>query len=952
LGEYITAQYGGEASAVMAPLSKALRGYVQESARHAIDSRTLDFIGELRRVTTIFVNIVGLEGQLLTGGLSSVQQVMELGATCLGAFGGVLRQFVVDDKGCVMIGAFGLPQYSYEDNEVRAISASEDLVRALQMVGLDTSIGITNGQVYCGFVGAEKRCEYAMMGCSVNLSARLMAAAPRGTIQVDGEVFARARLAFKFERLQPIKAKGYVDPVPVFRPLGQLAADGAHGDGGAGGAGEATGGAGDPVVGATSELSVLAAMAKRVAAGVPTGPIILLGQAGSGKTHLLQSAKMHQLCARFKMRGIIAAARNVHATTPYYVWRSVLRKVFEYALASTGVGGTGAAGTGAAVVGGAAGAASRKAGDGALNATLEGAVTVPAMLARQLETAVGALAANVAADSKTAVPGADAAAGGAGAKGADPSPARQRRRSQKFGKRFPDIGADGGGGAGDADRASGAAVARVAAAGREKSDAEASETLLPPLGTVADVMARTAQDSVASPSGSVTAEAGGTDAKPSSSRGAAPALAMAAGAGVAAAGAPAGRDDDSSAGPDGLPSPAPDSPPGNVLTGAAAAVMRWCQKHCPEVAPLVPLLEDLGSWGFSVPAALAALDPDSRHRRVEKLIVEVLRAVAREGGALLVVLENAQWMDAPSLKLLLKVARGGLRAMLAVTARPLEEYYETIPHEFVTLREMGTTVEMQPFDGGECLTLARHIIGDELLMRYPEVLPAGSDEVLLDKSGGGNPLCVRNIATTLRDSLLRGQVKPLQDLPTGFFHDLIMSRFDALDAMEQTTLKAASVIGTTFSMKLLLHMLPHTSRDKRGDLHVALLKLIEANFISRTVVGKTERFNFVHPSVQETIYKMMLTDQRQSLHQICAAWYEKHYRNSMAYGSVITHHWMRSSNTCKKLQYLEEAAERAKAIMAHEQAIQHFSALTALAFGKDATSAALVSLQPYLARLQ
>jgi hypothetical protein len=32
----------------------------------------------------------------------------------MGVFGGVVRQFVVDDKGCVMIAAFGLPQYSYE----------------------------------------------------------------------------------------------------------------------------------------------------------------------------------------------------------------------------------------------------------------------------------------------------------------------------------------------------------------------------------------------------------------------------------------------------------------------------------------------------------------------------------------------------------------------------------------------------------------------------------------------------------------------------------------------------------------------------------------------------------------------------------------------------------------------------------------------------------------------
>lgn len=43
--------------------------------------------------------------------LSMMSKTMQLGVGSLAKFGGVLRQFVVDDKGCVMIGAFGLPQY-------------------------------------------------------------------------------------------------------------------------------------------------------------------------------------------------------------------------------------------------------------------------------------------------------------------------------------------------------------------------------------------------------------------------------------------------------------------------------------------------------------------------------------------------------------------------------------------------------------------------------------------------------------------------------------------------------------------------------------------------------------------------------------------------------------------------------------------------------------------------
>lgn len=43
--------------------------------------------------------------------------------------------------------------------------------------------------------------------------------------QVDFEVWKRAHNFFDFETLTPIKAKGYVNPVPVFRPLEQALKD-------------------------------------------------------------------------------------------------------------------------------------------------------------------------------------------------------------------------------------------------------------------------------------------------------------------------------------------------------------------------------------------------------------------------------------------------------------------------------------------------------------------------------------------------------------------------------------------------------------------------------------------------------------------------------------------------------------------------------------------------------
>lgn len=89
----------------------------------------------------------------------------------------------------------------------------------LNELGIDNRIGITSGLVYCGLVGGEMRHEYAVLGRSVNLSARLMASESNRSILVDDKVRSMAGKAYTFSALPPVKAKGYQDPVPIFEPL-------------------------------------------------------------------------------------------------------------------------------------------------------------------------------------------------------------------------------------------------------------------------------------------------------------------------------------------------------------------------------------------------------------------------------------------------------------------------------------------------------------------------------------------------------------------------------------------------------------------------------------------------------------------------------------------------------------------------------------------------------------
>jgi hypothetical protein len=101
-----------------------------------------------------------------------------------------LRQFIVDDKGLVIIANFGLRGSTYpnmvEERGLPCISNIKKLVKT--ELDLNCRIGATFGKAYCGIVGAVCRHEYAVLGSPVNLAARLMATKDNSGILVDEAV--------------------------------------------------------------------------------------------------------------------------------------------------------------------------------------------------------------------------------------------------------------------------------------------------------------------------------------------------------------------------------------------------------------------------------------------------------------------------------------------------------------------------------------------------------------------------------------------------------------------------------------------------------------------------------------------------------------------------------------------------------------------------------------------
>jgi class 3 adenylate cyclase/tetratricopeptide (TPR) repeat protein len=264
-----------------------------------------------RKVTAVFVALpeVVIDDP---AALAALQRYLAAAVRLIARYDGHFRHLAYGDGESVLVALFGAP-VSHEDDEERAVRCALELLR---LPGGPYRAGLSTGAVYCGEVGADTRREYAVIGDSVNLAARLMQVATDDRLLMDSATREGAHDSTVHDRLTPVTVKGKSGPIDVWavRALRERAAP-AHDAAPA-----------QRLVGREAEVARGRALLDRAREGA--GQVLtIIGEAGIGKSRLAaEIIRMAQDGGFAVFRG---SAQALGTNTSYLAWRPVWHDLLE-----------------------------------------------------------------------------------------------------------------------------------------------------------------------------------------------------------------------------------------------------------------------------------------------------------------------------------------------------------------------------------------------------------------------------------------------------------------------------------------------------------------------------------------------------------------------------------------------------------------------------------------------
>jgi len=274
---------------------------------------------------------------------------------------------------------------------------------------------------------------------------------------------------------------------------------------------------------------------------------------------------------------------------------------------------------------------------------------------------------------------------------------------------------------------------------------------------------------------------------------------------------------------------------------------------------------------------------------------------------LVIIVDDAQWIDEPTWKLLESLRQKDMNLTVILSATKLE----------------GIPQLQQLADNGA----VRLVLGELTEQDIERLISAklGGVKVeedvleLIRRVSKGNPhFCIEFTGSLIDQELLSIEqdickfksnvsVNKLS-LPESV-RGAIRSRIDRLGQGSQLSLKVGSVIGNRFAETILTSIYPIAS--ERGSVSGYLEEVEQYGFLNETMVDNMNGYLFNNATIVEVAYEMTLSEQRRQLHRESAEWYEKNFADNLKpFYLRLAQHWNNANEKEKAAYYYEMESMR------------------------------------------
>jgi DNA-binding SARP family transcriptional activator/tetratricopeptide (TPR) repeat protein len=352
------------------------------------------------------------------------------------------------------------------------------------------------------------------------------------------------------------------------------------------------------------------------------------------------------------------------------------------------------------------------------------------------------------------------------------------------------------------------------------------------------------------------------------------------------------------------------------LSASARQLRASAREYGSELARLVP---ELRRRAPELPAPVEG-EPETERYRLFEAVAGLLTEISSTAPVLL-VLDDLQWADRPTLLLLRHIARAPDQGRVLVLGayRATEAQIDGFAKALVELRRERLVTQIEVTGLGQAETA-------ELVRLRAGVTPSPAFSRALYEETEGNPFFIEEIVRHLAEAGVQtdhagAAVLQHFGLPEGV-KDVIARRLRRLGSDALEWLRVAAVIGRDFDAALLENVV---SLDEDAFLN-ALDEAIAAGLVVESP-ARPGRYSFSHALIRETLYDGMSAPRRARTHRRVGEALEADRRQSR-FLTALALHFTRAASTQdadKAIQYAIRAGEQATAMLAHEEAAEHYT---------------------------